>query len=269
MKPSRLYRVFRFVAKRVAAVGQRWPRLTLMGADLLAPTSRKRLRIPSADELRLLLPHLSPERARAVSDSLLRSEVRQDVLIYWWVRSGRPGLRELIRDAHVPALPKPPLIVVTFHLGPLTALGAALEASIGPVLAPVERRRVGDSAALRERRRTRTFYEAAQFLRAGGSVVIALDPYLASWIRVPFFGGTAPLARGAFALSRMTGAPIVPAVVRWRGTRVEVVAGETLEAADGPDREHALAATTARWLEDYLRANPEEISLRILDLMQR
>jgi len=268
MKPSRLYRVFRFVAKRVAMVGQRWPRLTLRAADLLAPTSRKRLRIPSAEELRRRLPHLSPEQARGVSNSLLRSEVRQDVLIYWWVRSGRAGLRELIRVARVPPLPKPPLIFATFHLGPLTALGATLEASVGPVLAPVERRRVDDSDAFRERRRTRTFYEAARFLRAGGSVVIALDPYMAAWIRVPFFGRTTPLARGAFALSRMTGAPIVPVVARWRGTRVELVAGEILGAPDGPERETADAATIAQWLEDYLRANPDEISLRILDLME-
>lgn len=253
----------------MAAAGQRWPGLTLRAADLLAPTSRQRLGIPSADELRALLPHLSPTEARAVSGSILRSEVRQNVLIYWWVRSGRPGLRQLIREVHVPALPKPPLIVGTFHLGPLTALGAALETSIGPVFASVERRRVGASAATRERRRTRTFYESARFLRAGGSVVMPLDPFVASSFRVPFFGGTAPIARGAFALSRITGAPIVPMVARWRGTRVELVAGTPLAAADGPEREQALAAETARWLEDYLRASPEEISLRILDLMQR
>lgn len=204
-----------------------------------------------------------------MSGSILRSEVRQNVLIHWWVRSGRSGLRELVREVRVPALPKPPLIIGTFHLGPLTSLGAALEASIGPVFASVERRRVGASAAGRERRRTRTYYESARFLRAGGSVVLPLDPFVASSLRVPFFGGTAPIARGAFALSRMTGAPIVPMVARWRGTRVELVAGEHFVAAGGPDREHALAAETARWLEDYLRANPQEISLRILDLMRR
>ena len=268
MTLSRTFRVFRFAAKGVAAVGQRWPGFTLRAADLFASTSRGRLGIPSAEELRRLLPHLSPEIARAVSSSLLRSEVRQDVLIHWWERSGRPGLRELVRNAKVPTLPKPPLIVATFHLGPLTALGAILEARIGSVLAPIERRRL-DSDELRERRRTKTFYEAARFLRAGGSVVIPLDPYVASSIRVPFFGGTAPLARGAFALSRMTGAPIVPIVARWRGTNVELIAGEPFVAAGGPDQERTLAEATAHWLEDYLRANPEAISLRILDLMRR
>ena len=268
MTPSRTFRAFRFAAKLFVEVGQRWPRFTLRAADLFAPTSRGRLGIPSADELRRLLPHLSPQLARAVSRSLLRSEVRQDVLIHWWERNGRLGLRELVRNASVPTLPKPPLIVATFHLGPLTALGAILEARIGPVLAPIERRSL-DSEEVRERRRTKTFYEAARFVRAGGSVVIPLDPYVASSIRVPFFGGTAPLARGAFALSRATGAPIVPIVARWRGTNVELVAGEPFVAAGGPDEERALAEATARWLENYLRANPEAISLRVLDLMRR
>ena len=196
---------------------------------------------------------------------MLRSETRTDVLIFWWVRHGRAGVRELVRNVRVPELPRPPLIVVTFHVGPLLALGAALESSLGSVFAPVEQRRDGDTEAHRERLRLQTFYDAAQVLRGGGCVVMALDPQDAVWIRVPFFGRTASLARGAFALSRMTGAPIVPVVTRWRGSRVELVSGDPLDAPDGPDGEHAHAAAVARWLEDYLRTNPEEISLRILE----
>ena len=220
--------------------------------------------MPSASELLERFPHLSVEQARALRAQIVRTLVRSEVVAAWLQRRGRAAVRTILASDLPPRLPPAPLIVATFHIGPFHALGAVLESLPAPLLALWNTARIND-----RQRRAAKFYEAATWLRKGGIVLMALDPQQATRIRVPFFGGTLGLARGAFALSRMTGAPIVPVVARWQGTRVDVVAGEPLQGGDGPDLEHRLAAAAARWLEDHLRAFPDEISLRILDLMER
>jgi lauroyl/myristoyl acyltransferase len=261
---SRVRRAVRVLAAGILGATHRSPHFALRGADLLAPAARPFRRVPPAADLHELFPQLTPEQVHALRTHVLRTFVRSEVLAMWLRRRGRAAVRSILASTVPPALPAGPLIAGTFHMGPLHALGAALESLPTPLLALRISRHARDAAA-NEQHRAAKFYEAATWLRSGGVVLMALDPQHATRIPVPFFGRTLGLARGAFALSRMTGAPIVPIVARWRGTRVEVVAGQPLEGGD----ERELAAAAARWLEAHLRAFPDEISLRILDLMER
>ena len=237
------------------------PHVALRGGALLAPVARRFRRVPSAHDLHARFPHLTHEQARALGPLMLREFVRAELLAMWLRRKGRAGARTMLTSAEPPRLPSAPLIAGTFHIGPVHALGAALESLPAPLLAL----RNATPVPSGEQERAAKFYEAATWLRNGGVVLMALDPQYATRIHVPFFGGTLGLARGAFALARLTGAPIVPVVARWRGTRVDVVSGQPFDGGD----ERGLAASAARWLEEHLRANPDEISLRILDLMER
>jgi hypothetical protein len=68
-------------------------------------------------------------------------------------------------------------------------------------------------------------------------------------------------------MARLTGAPLLPLVARWRGGEVEVEAGDPLAAPAAPEPEaweRALAAAAARWLERYLLGSPAETGLSLL-----
>jgi hypothetical protein len=150
-------------------------------------------------------------------------------------------------------------------------LGAALERVPGRVL--VLRRRIsGTTGPSRltieltdgdEQHRARVFYRALDWLREGGSVFMPLDPEEAVRIGAPFRGRSLLLARGPFAMSRIMQVPIVPIVARWRGSRIEIIAGDPIPPADD---ESVIAAGAAAWLERYLLESPLEISERILSL---
>jgi hypothetical protein len=190
----------------------------------------------------------------------------------------RPGAR----NPHPRLLPtpatdlRPPLIIASFHLGPFPALGAVLEHLDGDVLV-VHRGRFAPRPGLTlvragedEWERARTFHRAVKELRSGGFVYVALDgfgeaDYDAATIDVPMLGGTASLARAGFALVRITGAPLVPMVARWRGTHVEMAYGEPIEPGL---TEEAMAAATAGWLERYLREHPGEINRRTVEIIR-
>ena len=72
------------------------------------------------------------------------------------------------------------------------------------------------------------------------------------------FGATVGLARGPLAFSRLTGAPIVPFVLRWDGAAsARAVVGDPI----GPEAEEQVAAdAVAGWFEAYLRADPAQLS---------
>jgi lauroyl/myristoyl acyltransferase len=233
------------------------PAIAMRAADVLAPAGRLVRTLPDAEDLRRVLPQLSEREAKRIAARILRMEARNHVLVRWLKHGGRARIRGLLLHDAPPILPAPPLILGTFHMGPIHALGAALEGT--PLLAL---RNTGNG---NQQRRAAAFYHATARLRNGEVVLMALDPQRATRITVPFLGGALNLARGAFTLSRTTGAPIVPIAARWHGMKVEVVCGEKLEGSD----ERELAQSAARWLERYLLDNPAEISLRILDLMER
>jgi hypothetical protein len=166
---------------------------------------------------------------------------------------------------------QPPLILVFAHVGPYHAIGAALAGLRGDVLA-LERGGVGPTPGITataagddEWGRARVFQRAIGTLRSGGSVLLAIDGYEASTLEVPMLGGAMAVARGPFALARMTGAPIVPIAARWRGGSAEVACGDLIPADAS---EQVTAAATCAWLERYLRRFPGEISSPTLELFR-
>jgi lauroyl/myristoyl acyltransferase len=160
-----------------------------------------------------------------------------------------------------PSALQPPMILTSFHVGPISALGGALEQLPGDVLvlhvsgAPRPRLRML-SVGPTQWDRAAAFAQAMRTLRRGGFVFLLADANVfPSTIEVTMFGRTTRLARGAFALSRLSGAPVVPLAGRWQGTCVEVVAGEPIV----PGEEAVMAAATAAWLERFVRASPDEM----------
>lgn len=237
----------------LAAILARAPRFALVLTDLVA---------------RLTL-HAGRRRApRDLDARELRrfwmNHVRQHVLSACVRRHGTRALHALLLPSRELDALQPPCILVTFHVGPIQAFSAVLE-------------RLGRTLVLREGRHSRDVAVAdtsgdgaalgivrgVRWLREGGFVFLALDPHTASRVHAPFRGRTLRLARGAFALARMTGVPLVPVVARWRGSRIELVMGDAITGSD----EDVLAASIARWLESYLDAHPGEISPRTLFLL--
>ncbi|HJX29911.1 MAG TPA: hypothetical protein VJ885_18570, partial [Thermoanaerobaculia bacterium] len=133
-----------------------------------------------------------------------------------------------------------------------------------------------------DQRRAAVFQRALAHLGAGGFVVLALDVAPGPGLRVPCLGRTLELARGPFALARLTGAPLMPLVARWTAPwkqgGVEIVTSEALTpsarlspgerergvASTDPAWEGALATAAASWLERYLLEAPAELGLGLL-----
>jgi hypothetical protein len=227
-------------------------------------------RWPSPRQVQILFPALDRRASARVAWEIGGLEGRNRFLAARLLRSGLELLRPLVWVplADLAAL-RPPLILGTFHVGAVHALGPALERLPGPVLAlrqgPLYTPRPPLEVVSTEgddQSRAAVFHRALGHLERGGFVALALDVAPGPYLRVPCLGRTLALARGAFALARITGAPIVPLVARWRGGGVEVALGEPLTA--DPADEQALAAAAGRWLESYLLKAPGQSGLGLL-----
>jgi lauroyl/myristoyl acyltransferase len=173
--------------------------------------------------------------------------------------------------------PRRPTILLTWHLGPIFGLGAALAYRNIPVLAiragpfyePVGRMDLaftqGGPVA-----RARAVGQALKSLEEGGLVLLAAEgPDGACTEAVPCLGRLIALARGPFGLARLTGADVFPCVPRWNNQgRIDVYTGEPLTppGCDGDKTrfESSYAAAAARWLQSYLLASPQELWLYTL-----
>lgn len=258
-------RTFDALERRLAAGS---PRLALSAAAALG-NLRNRLsrRWPSPEQVQALFPHLEKDAAARVAWRIGGLEARNRLLVGHIRRAGLEPVRPLVRTPAFDAL-QPPLILGTFHVGAVHALGAALEHLPGPVLAlrhgPMYRPRPPVEIETTEgddQRRAATFQRMLAHLEHGGFVVTALDVAPGASLRVPCLGRTLTLARGPFALARITGATIVPLVARWRGGEVEIETGRPLKATETEAR---LAESAARWLERYLLGSPAEIGLALV-----
>jgi hypothetical protein len=243
--PSLAFRVSDFIASLV------WPRFALERAETLFGLSRR--------------------EARRVTAQARNTVLRNQILLQMLVSGDLESVRRLVVPNHSLEALRPPIILGTFHVGALMALGPALERVPGRVL--VLRRRISGAAVPSrltieltegdEQHRARVFYRALDWLRGGASVFMPLDPEEAVRIAVPFRGRSLLLARGPFAMSRIMQVPIVPIVARWRGSRIEIILGDPIAPTDD---ESAIAAAAAAWLEQYLLESPLDISERILSL---
>lgn len=263
---------FHKITRILTVVANRWPRLGVRMGDCLGGVLRQGIR---RDDLGSLLPHV-PESARAGIVRRSRAEAMRSIVLVETVRHyGLGPVRKLVPPNDAMAALRPPLIVGVFHMGPVMALATAVEQLRGNVLIlrrstlPLERvpsitieTAIGD-----EQRRALAFHRALERLRAGEFVIMALDPEHAFRLPVPCLGRTLQLARGPFALARISGVPMVPVIPRWRGTEVELVVGEPF-AGTGDDYERSLAESAGRYLERYLLEHPEELSARIVQLLK-
>lgn len=271
-------RLFDVLERGITPLAARHPRLALSGASALG-SLRNRLsrRWPSPDQVRSLFPQLAPSAASRVAWSIGALEARNRLLVDGIRRAGLGPVRPLVRTPAAFAALRPPLLLGTFHVGAMQALGVAIERLPGPVLVmrlgslytpspPVE----AVSTEGDDQRRAAAFRRALVHLAGGGFVVLALDIAPGPGLRAPCLGRTLELARGPFALARLTGAPLRPLVARWRRSAVEVEVGETLagDFASGAEaRESDLAAAAARWLERYLLESPAELGLGLLRVL--
>jgi hypothetical protein len=260
-------------------LAERRPLLALSAAGVVG-ASRNRLsrRWPSTGEVRALFPHLGRVAAALVAARIGALEARNRVQVRCVARAGLAPLRPLVSVADTLLALRGPGILATFHVGATHALGPALERLAAPVLAL----RLGSLAAVRspvesvttegdEQQRAAVFYRAKRQLDDGGFVAMAVDVVRGAWIETACLGRPLRLARGAFALSALTAAPIVPLVSRWSRRGAHVVAGEPLRpvhragtAIDSRASEQALAVAAAAWLEQYLLGAPAELSLGLL-----
>lgn len=255
------------IVRILAALARKAPSLAFRLSDLIASLVWPRFALEGAESLF----GLSKRTARRVTvharNTILRNQIFWQMRVSGDLESGR---RLVVPNHSLEALRRP-VILGTFHVGALLALGAALERVPGRVL--VLRRRISGAAVSQgltieptegdEQHRARVFYRALDWLRDGHCVFMPLDPEEAVRIAVPFRGRSLLLARGPFAMSRIMQVPIVPIVARWRGSRIEIVVGDPIPPSDD---ESEIAAGAAAWLERYLLESPLEISERILSL---
>jgi hypothetical protein len=171
-------------------------------------------------------------------------------LVRWSTDSGR---REIAEG-------RSGMLIVACHVGAFFGIRAALHTIGRPVLM-MRDLTMHDAAS-----RAGATKRAVEALRAGELVVATLDgPGGTSTGEVPCLGRRIVLRRGPFTLARLTGAPLVPIVCAWtRRGRIEVRVATAIERPasrllNSIEFEDEMAVRTARWLDAYLRAEPQEI----------
>jgi len=157
---------------------------------------------------------------------------------------------------------QPPMVLATCHIGEPWAVGALLENLPGEVLAlrndkgpahrPMARAAAGSSDEWSRIVATKC---ALDTLRRGGFVHLAVDGWGKGAIGPSVLPGLPPWRAGAFALSRLADAPLLPVTARWRGRKLEIITGEPITPGDQAE----MAAQFAHWVRGYLYAKPREI----------
>lgn len=256
------------VTHALALLASRSARLGFGATDVVAALAWRRM---PADRIRELFPRLSHRDVKRVAAHARNDELRNLVVMQTMWTRGLDPVRKLVEENEQLRTLRAPMILGTFHVGAIAAIGPALERVPGNVLVlrrtlpghEKESRLKIESTDGDDQHRALVFHRALEWLGAGNIVFMPLDPEHAVRIDAPFLGGRLHLARGPFAMSRIKQVPIVPILARWRQSRVEIVVGDPIAPSED---ENAMVAATAVWLERYLLDNPNEISARILEL---
>ena len=257
MKPTLLLTSMRWAAAY-------WPRTTLTLTHAVAHATWPLERRFDPEAVREVLPDLGRAELRRARRAAWSSALKRRVLEAARGTPGAPWPYPRIVSGPDPAALSPPMVLTTFHIGPMPALSALLERLPAPTLALQ-----GGEGEILERprlnvlsvdtgdpwQRAYAYRRALAALASGAFVFIAGDGRGTTPIHAPLFGRTVGVARGAVALALRTGAPILPLAARWRGPTIEIVTGDLIPPGD----EGAMAAGTTRFLEDYVRATPEEV----------
>ena len=252
-----------------------WPWLTRVAGIAGRAANHLRLHGPTAAELQALFPESDRSSLRRLAPRVTALEFRNRLLLESVRRRGLEALAPLtVPDDSWRAL-APPAILVSFHVGALYALPAALRALPAPALViregPFYEPPPGHSVAFTRggvEQRAAVLSDAVRQLRASGFVILAVDrPGGAPTEPVACLGRLVCFRRGAFALARITGAPVVPVTARWeKGRRIRVEAHAVLarpsaSADDAFAFEAELARAAATWLETYLRTSSDQLWL--------
>jgi hypothetical protein len=251
--------------------------LTAMGvlgrtAHRLHPTR------PAVSEVAALFRDASPAAAARIAHAVAGARYQDRALVELARRRGQAVLRGLVDPASLADL-RPflaqPAIFVGWHLGPPFGVAGAFEA-IG-LRALMMRRTLTygmtptlEVASVGGGRddRSAAFRRAVRRLEQGGVVLVAADVRdVSATAPVPCFGRARTMARGPFALARLTGAPLVPLAPRLDGDRVVRVAiGAPLIGEGAADAlETSLAAGAAAWLEAFVRGSPGQLRRCVIE----
>ena len=212
---------------------------------------------------------------------------RERVLAGIWARlpddlARAPGAGEPLRrfapkliSSVDPSSLTPPLVLTTFHLGPMTAFIPFLVRLPGPTSTPVAaavdapraralyQDKLLSQPVQDDRQRIQAFTHAVRTLRSGGFALVVADAFGTARVPATVLGRDVDLAGGAFALARLTGAPLLPLVPRWERGTVRMLAGDRIPAGDPS----MMAAALGGWLEDYLREHPRELTAQIAEAL--
>jgi hypothetical protein len=252
------------------------PRYVLAAAGAIGKAiHRAHLCSPSPDRLAELFGPARRDRLNAIARDISGLRYQNRALVSVVQQRGIAVLERFVDPASVAGLARfregPPVIFVTWHLGPAFALGGAFK-RVG-LRVFVVRRAVGyrttahldvATTAGGPDARAAVFRQALARVRDGGHVIMAADGLEAGLTPpVRCLDRWVPMARGPFALARLTGAPLIPVVAQWTDDgRIRIVVGDRLAgAAAGAAFETAQAAAAADWLDVYLRLSPAQLWL--------
>lgn len=225
--------------------------------------------VPAAPEVRAVFGERPDHPAERVARDMVRFAYRER-----WIRrlveldgiealgpflAWRPGARARLEGAAASGA-----ILFGFHVRPSFAIDAALAARGAPAV--IVRARAdyrpppGIELAITEGeawRPTHALKLAADRLRAGTLVAIAVTGHCGSAAEATVLGRRARFGRGAASLARLTGAPLVPITAHWapRALAIEIDVGRPLAGALGEEDVHR---SMARLLERELCRAPHE-----------
>lgn len=253
----------------VAGATCRSPKALLGAIDALSPVlTALNVTGPTPEQIVELYGRV-PADAREIAWRSAALRFKNHAALALLQKKGLDALAERVSPASIapPAhlVSAKPAILLSCHVGVHNGVSAALRRwGLDAFMLPLQ-------GVDQPERRTIALRNAIDVLRGGGRVLAVMDgPFGSHSEPVACLGRRIVLRRGAFALARLTGAPVLPAVARWNqhgdiepfiDVALQVTPGTSVLRStppSGDDYERELTTAAARWLERYLIAYPEE-----------
>lgn len=222
-------------------------------------------RWPATKEVATLFDS-GPGRSRRIARGIAANEAKNRLVVRRVFGSALAPFAPQVsfRDRAAIDRLRPPLVLVTAHVGALYLLAIALDRFAVPRVvlrwAPVHELSPEESVAPTAGGlavRTEALRRGHQALREGQFVVTAIEgPHGASEPGI-LLGRRMDFGRGAFALARASGASVVPLAACWEGSRAIVEVGSPIVPALAPQE-------VARWFDELLGRLPRQCSLSLL-----
>lgn len=220
---------------------------------------------PAAKEVATLFGS-GPGRSRGIAREIAANEAKNRLVVRRVLGSALAPFapRVSFRDEAAIERLRPPLVLVTAHVGALYLLAIALDRFAVPRVvlrwAPVHELSPEESIAPTAgglAARTGALRRGHQALRDGQFVVSAIEgPHGASEPGI-LLGRRMDFGRGAFALARASGASVLPLAACWEGSRAVVEVGSPIAPDLAPQ-------AVAQWFDELLRRLPRQCSLSLL-----